>query len=132
MLKVPHCCCLCDAPALTGLKLLALQTKLLYVPCIPVNFRPSLNMVCKTRSLWPQGLWKECVRSFFELLICDILLVRTLQCFAFGHGFTDWALTFYFAGSGLVLSCGSNSFGQLGVPKISGPCLIPQKIEVKI
>ncbi|XP_059704967.1 secretion-regulating guanine nucleotide exchange factor isoform X8 [Haemorhous mexicanus] len=31
--------------------------------------------------------------------------------------------------SGLVLSCGSNSFGQLGLPQISGPCLIPQKIE---
>uniref|UniRef100_A0A8D0KRS4 Uncharacterized protein n=1 Tax=Strix occidentalis caurina TaxID=311401 RepID=A0A8D0KRS4_STROC len=28
-----------------------------------------------------------------------------------------------------ILSCGSNSFGQLGVPQISGPCLIPQKIE---
>ena len=41
-------------------------------------------------------------------------------------------LTLHFAGSGLVLSCGSNSFGQLGVPQISGPCLIPQKIEVKI
>lgn len=73
-----------------------------------------------------------CFRSFFELLICDILLVRMLQCFAFVHGFTDWALTLYFAESGLVLSCGSNSFGQLGVPQISGPCLIPQEIEVKI
>uniref|UniRef100_A0A8B9CNK2 Uncharacterized protein n=1 Tax=Anser brachyrhynchus TaxID=132585 RepID=A0A8B9CNK2_9AVES len=33
---------------------------------------------------------------------------------------------------GLVLSCGSNAFGQLEVPQISGPCLTPQKIEVKI
>ncbi|RMC12287.1 hypothetical protein DUI87_09799 [Hirundo rustica rustica] len=31
--------------------------------------------------------------------------------------------------SGLVLSCGSNSFGQLELPQISGPCLISQKIE---
>ncbi|NXY40657.1 SRGEF factor, partial [Ceuthmochares aereus] len=44
-------------------------------------------------------------------------------------GFIDWALKLYFAGSGLVLSCGSNSFGQLGVPEVSSPCLIPQKIE---
>ncbi|NXC85341.1 SRGEF factor, partial [Cercotrichas coryphoeus] len=47
--------------------------------------------------------------------------------------FTDPALTlhffFFFGGSGLVLSCGSNSFGQLGLPQISSPCLIPQKIE---
>lgn len=69
---------------------------------------------------------------FFELLGCDILLVRMLQCFAFAHRFTDQALTLHFAGSGLVLSCGSNSFGQLGVPQISSPCSIPQKIEVKI
>lgn len=55
-----------------------------------------------------------------------------LQCFALALGFTDQGLTLAFAGSGLVLSCGSNSFGQLGVPQISGPCLIPQRIEVKI
>ncbi|XP_057274135.1 secretion-regulating guanine nucleotide exchange factor isoform X2 [Pezoporus wallicus] len=40
-----------------------------------------------------------------------------------------WDFTIMLVGSGLVLSCGSNSFGQLGVPQISGPCLIPQKIE---
>ncbi|XP_061855138.1 secretion-regulating guanine nucleotide exchange factor isoform X3 [Colius striatus] len=40
-----------------------------------------------------------------------------------------WDFTIILVGSGLVLSCGSNSFGQLGVPQISGPCLIPQKIE---
>ncbi|KFV19996.1 Secretion-regulating guanine nucleotide exchange factor, partial [Tauraco erythrolophus] len=40
-----------------------------------------------------------------------------------------WDFTIILAGSGLVLSCGSNSFGQLGVPQISGPCLVPQKIE---
>uniref|UniRef100_A0A8C0HDY5 Uncharacterized protein n=1 Tax=Chelonoidis abingdonii TaxID=106734 RepID=A0A8C0HDY5_CHEAB len=36
---------------------------------------------------------------------------------------------YYVAGNGQVLSCGSNSFGQLGVPQTSGGCLIPQKIE---
>ncbi|NWI54653.1 SRGEF factor, partial [Calyptomena viridis] len=40
-----------------------------------------------------------------------------------------WDFTIILVGSGLALSCGSNSFGQLGVPQISGPCLIPQKIE---
>ncbi|NXW88732.1 SRGEF factor, partial [Alopecoenas beccarii] len=40
-----------------------------------------------------------------------------------------WDFTIMLVGSGEVLSCGSNSFGQLGVPQISGPCLIPQKIE---
>ncbi|NXI51031.1 SRGEF factor, partial [Chloroceryle aenea] len=40
-----------------------------------------------------------------------------------------WNFTIILVGSGLALSCGSNSFGQLGVPQISGLCLIPQKIE---
>ncbi|NXR95473.1 SRGEF factor, partial [Hypocryptadius cinnamomeus] len=40
-----------------------------------------------------------------------------------------WDFTIILVGSGLVLSCGSNSFGQLGLSQISGPCLIPQKIE---
>uniref|UniRef100_A0A8C4K6M8 Secretion regulating guanine nucleotide exchange factor n=1 Tax=Dromaius novaehollandiae TaxID=8790 RepID=A0A8C4K6M8_DRONO len=40
-----------------------------------------------------------------------------------------WDFTIILIGTGLVLSCGSNSFGQLGVPQISCPCLIPQKIE---
>ncbi|KFV46808.1 Secretion-regulating guanine nucleotide exchange factor, partial [Tyto alba] len=40
-----------------------------------------------------------------------------------------WDFTIILVESGLVLSCGSNSFGQLGVPQISGPCLIPQQIE---
>ncbi|XP_041894694.1 secretion-regulating guanine nucleotide exchange factor isoform X3 [Corvus kubaryi] len=40
-----------------------------------------------------------------------------------------WDFTIILVGSGLLLSCGSNSFGQLGLPQISGPCLTPQKIE---
>uniref|UniRef100_A0A8C3TZG8 Secretion regulating guanine nucleotide exchange factor n=1 Tax=Catharus ustulatus TaxID=91951 RepID=A0A8C3TZG8_CATUS len=40
-----------------------------------------------------------------------------------------WDFTIILVESGLVLSCGSNSFGQLGLPQISSPCLIPQKIE---
>ncbi|OXB74137.1 UNVERIFIED_CONTAM: hypothetical protein H355_004474 [Colinus virginianus] len=40
-----------------------------------------------------------------------------------------WDFTIILGGAGLVLSCGSNAFGQLGVPQIPGPCLIPQKIE---
>ncbi|NWH60411.1 SRGEF factor, partial [Geococcyx californianus] len=40
-----------------------------------------------------------------------------------------WDFTIILVGSGLVLSCGSNSFGQLGVPQVLSPCLIPQKIE---
>ncbi|NWV00600.1 SRGEF factor, partial [Upupa epops] len=40
-----------------------------------------------------------------------------------------WNFTIILVGSGLVLSCGSNSFGQLGVPHVSGPCSVPQKIQ---
>ncbi|NXO03057.1 SRGEF factor, partial [Rhinopomastus cyanomelas] len=40
-----------------------------------------------------------------------------------------WDFTVVLIESGLVLSCGSNSFGQLGLPQVSGPCSIPQKIE---
>nr|XP_038035485.1 secretion-regulating guanine nucleotide exchange factor isoform X3 [Anas platyrhynchos] len=40
-----------------------------------------------------------------------------------------WDFTIILVGTGVVLSCGSNAFGQLGIPQISGPCLTPQKIE---
>ncbi|XP_020667003.3 secretion-regulating guanine nucleotide exchange factor isoform X1 [Pogona vitticeps] len=40
-----------------------------------------------------------------------------------------WDFTIILAGSGQVLSCGSNSFGQLGVPPTSAGCFFPQKIE---
>ncbi|KAF5918891.1 hypothetical protein HPG69_005932 [Diceros bicornis minor] len=36
----------------------------------------------------------------------------------------------YFAESGQVLSCGSNSFGQLGVPHGPRRCVVPQAIEL--
>uniref|UniRef100_A0A452QW63 Secretion regulating guanine nucleotide exchange factor n=1 Tax=Ursus americanus TaxID=9643 RepID=A0A452QW63_URSAM len=35
-----------------------------------------------------------------------------------------------FAESGQVLSCGSNSFGQLGVPHGPRRCTVPQAIEL--
>uniref|UniRef100_A0A8D0C7R4 Secretion regulating guanine nucleotide exchange factor n=1 Tax=Salvator merianae TaxID=96440 RepID=A0A8D0C7R4_SALMN len=40
-----------------------------------------------------------------------------------------WDFTIILAGNGQLLSCGSNSFGQLGVPHVSGGSAVPQKIE---
>lgn len=73
------------------------------------------------------------VRSFFFSSYFTVFLPTVmLQYFAFTQRYLDHSLMLSFAGAGLVLSCGSNAFGQLGVPQISGPCLIPQKIEVRI
>ncbi|KAJ7344405.1 hypothetical protein JRQ81_000355 [Phrynocephalus forsythii] len=40
-----------------------------------------------------------------------------------------WDFTVILAGTGQVLSCGSNSFGQLGISQTSAGCSVPQKIE---
>ncbi|XP_034976350.1 secretion-regulating guanine nucleotide exchange factor isoform X3 [Zootoca vivipara] len=40
-----------------------------------------------------------------------------------------WDFTIILAGNGQVLSCGSHSFGQLGVPHASGGNAVPQKIK---
>lgn len=66
--------------------------------------------------------------NYFTMFLPDVIL----QYLAFAQRCSDHSLMLSFAGAGLVLSCGSNAFGQLGVPQISGPCSIPQKIEVKI
>ncbi|NXQ97782.1 SRGEF factor, partial [Sagittarius serpentarius] len=62
--------------------------------------------------------------------VLHFTLCTVLSGFCVKQVACGWDFTIILVGSGLVLSCGSNSFGQLGVPRISGPCLIPQKIEV--
>ncbi|KFQ42268.1 Secretion-regulating guanine nucleotide exchange factor, partial [Nestor notabilis] len=61
--------------------------------------------------------------------VLHFTLCTALSGFCVKQVACGWDFTVVLVGSGLVLSCGSNSFGQLGVPQISGPCLIPQKIE---
>ncbi|NWW71342.1 SRGEF factor, partial [Climacteris rufus] len=63
-----------------------------------------------------------------EDVLC-LTLCTALSGFCVKQVACGWDFTIVLVGSGLVLSCGSNSFGQLGRPQISGPCLIPQKIE---
>ncbi|XP_069713822.1 secretion-regulating guanine nucleotide exchange factor isoform X5 [Phaenicophaeus curvirostris] len=61
--------------------------------------------------------------------VLHFTLCTALSSFCVKQVACGWDFTIILVGSGLVLSCGSNSFGQLGVPHISSPCLIPQKIE---
>ncbi|XP_041572761.2 secretion-regulating guanine nucleotide exchange factor isoform X7 [Taeniopygia guttata] len=61
--------------------------------------------------------------------VLSFTLCTALSGFRVKQVACGWDFTILLVGSGLVLSCGSNSFGQLGLPQISGPCLIPQKIE---
>ncbi|NWJ04767.1 SRGEF factor, partial [Crypturellus undulatus] len=61
--------------------------------------------------------------------VLHFTLCTSLSGFCVTQVACGWDFTVILVGTGLVLSCGSNSFGQLGVPQISGPCLIPEKIE---
>ncbi|KFU87930.1 Secretion-regulating guanine nucleotide exchange factor, partial [Chaetura pelagica] len=61
--------------------------------------------------------------------VLNFTLCTALSGFCVKEVACGWDFTIILVESGLVLSCGSNSFGQLGVPQISNPCLIPQKIE---
>ncbi|KAI4564689.1 hypothetical protein MJT46_019777, partial [Ovis ammon polii x Ovis aries] len=57
---------------------------------------------------------------------CKSLLGCAVQQVACG-----WDFTIILTENGQVLSCGSNSFGQLGVPHGPRRCVIPQAIEVR-
>ncbi|XP_034502205.1 secretion-regulating guanine nucleotide exchange factor isoform X1 [Ailuropoda melanoleuca] len=56
---------------------------------------------------------------------CRSLLDCPIQQVACG-----WDFTIILTESGQVLSCGSNSFGQLGVPHGPRRCMVPQAIEL--
>ncbi|VFV28351.1 secretion-regulating guanine [Lynx pardinus] len=56
---------------------------------------------------------------------CRSLLGCPVQQVACG-----WDFTIILTGNGQVLSCGSNSFGQLGVPHGPRRCVVPQAIEL--
>ncbi|XP_058402066.1 secretion-regulating guanine nucleotide exchange factor isoform X3 [Diceros bicornis minor] len=56
---------------------------------------------------------------------CKSLLGCPIQQVACG-----WDFTIILTESGQVLSCGSNSFGQLGVPHGPRRCVVPQAIEL--
>ncbi|KAM4779159.1 secretion-regulating guanine nucleotide exchange factor isoform 2-T2 [Cyanocitta cristata] len=82
---------------------------------------------CRTTlCMWPQQRWAAGVESHrgcaaFHFVHCPVWLLCKTSCM--------WLGFYNHIRSGLLLSCGSNSFGQLGLPQISGPCLTPQKIE---
>ncbi|XP_010174187.1 secretion-regulating guanine nucleotide exchange factor, partial [Antrostomus carolinensis] len=61
--------------------------------------------------------------------VLHFTLCTALSGFCVKQVACGWDFTIILVESGLVLSCGSNSFGQLGAPQISGPCLVPQRIE---
>ncbi|NXL89176.1 SRGEF factor, partial [Alectura lathami] len=63
-----------------------------------------------------------------EDVLC-FTLCTALSGFCVREVACGWDFTVILVGAGLALSCGSNTFGQLGVPQISGSCSIPQKIE---
>ncbi|XP_014386386.1 PREDICTED: secretion-regulating guanine nucleotide exchange factor isoform X5 [Myotis brandtii] len=56
---------------------------------------------------------------------CKSLIGCPIQQVACG-----WDFTIILTENGQVLSCGSNSFGQLGVPHGPGRCVVPQAIEL--
>ncbi|CAK6449241.1 unnamed protein product [Pipistrellus nathusii] len=56
---------------------------------------------------------------------CKSLIGRPIQQVACG-----WDFTIILTENGQVLSCGSNSFGQLGVPHGPRRCVVPQAIEL--
>ncbi|XP_016080639.1 PREDICTED: secretion-regulating guanine nucleotide exchange factor isoform X2 [Miniopterus natalensis] len=56
---------------------------------------------------------------------CKSLLGSPIQQVACG-----WDFTIILTENGQVLSCGSNSFGQLGVPQRPQRCAVPQTIEL--
>ncbi|XP_047632134.1 secretion-regulating guanine nucleotide exchange factor isoform X2 [Phacochoerus africanus] len=58
--------------------------------------------------------------------LCKSLLGCPIQQVACG-----WDFTIILTKNGQVLSCGSNSFGQLGVPHGPRRCVVPQSIEVQ-
>uniref|UniRef100_A0A8D1F1N3 Secretion-regulating guanine nucleotide exchange factor n=1 Tax=Sus scrofa TaxID=9823 RepID=A0A8D1F1N3_PIG len=58
--------------------------------------------------------------------LCKSLLGCPIQQVACG-----WDFTIILTKNGQVLSCGSNSFGQLGVPHGPRRCVVPQAIEVQ-
>lgn len=71
----------------------------------------------KHRALTPSS-HSLCSFSVYPL-VTDLLLLRL------------WLKYLYLPENGQVLSCGSNSFGQLGVPHGPRRCVVPQAIEVR-